>query len=407
MSPRISIDDLADQITGRRRSLFAEDCELQRAAMVRAVAGRRVLVIGGAGTIGTATLRQLLPLRPRRLVVVDHNENGLAELVRDLRSSDGLHGVDLHTLPVDFGGPAMRHFLAEEAPFHLVMNFAACKHVRSEKDRSSLLQMLDTNLVKAHRLMQWLVAGGGCGRYFSVSTDKAANPVNLMGASKRLMELCMFRDGAMPTAEVTSARFANVAFSDGSLLCSFLQRLAKGQPLAVPKATKRFFVSPAESGQLCALAATIGRAQHVLVPRLDAQRDLVLLEDVAATVVAAHGFAPRFYDEEAAAKAAYVQDVAKGQYPILRTALDTTGEKAFEEFVGRDEQVIEVGLQQLQGIRQAAGPAASAMGFMTALLDELNEPRARRSMAALTAAMQAVLPEFAHRKSDQHLDQRM
>lgn len=403
----LSIEALAQRVTGRSMSLLHADLAQHGAAMRAAVAGRRVLVIGGAGSIGSATVRELVPLQPAQLVVVDHDENGLVELVRDLRSGAGLGGVDLRTLPLDFGSGVLRQHLAAEPSFDLVLNFAALKHVRSEKDRASLLQMLDTNLLKGERLLEALRQIGFRGRFFCVSTDKAANPVNLMGASKRLMERLVFRSGALPGAVVTSARFANVAFSAGSLLAGFLQRLAKRQPLAVPCATRRYFVTPAEAGQLCALAATVAPAAHVVVPTLAAERDLVLLEDVAAAVVEAHGHRPRFHDDEAALRAAFAADLAAGTYGILRTPLDTAGEKPFEEFVGAGERTSDIGLQALAAVAMAPVAEPALLDLVAALAAEVAAERAGRSLDDWVAAVAAVTPGFVHQQSRWHLDQRM
>ena len=238
--------------TGRARDLFEEDMRVADAALRRWVEGRRVLAIGAAGTIGAATVETLLPYAPSSIVAIDQNENALAELVRRLRSRpEGLGPIDFRTLPIDYGAPVMRRLIADEQPFDLVLHFAAIKHVRSEKDPYSLLQMIDTNIVKLVRLLSLLGDRGFAGRFFAVSTDKAANPSSFMGATKRVMEHVAFQIGAdiAPGAEVVSARFANVAFSNGSLLQSFEHRLALGQPLAAPRDTRRYFVSRREAGR--------------------------------------------------------------------------------------------------------------------------------------------------------------
>jgi FlaA1/EpsC-like NDP-sugar epimerase len=236
------INDLARLATGREKELFTEDIDRFRTELTQRIGGSRILVIGGAGSIGAATVRSLVPFGARSLHVVDQNENTLVELVRDLRSRfDASKLPDFRTLPLNFGSPIMERFLMEEEPYDFVLNFAALKHVRSEKDCCSILQMLDTNVVKPAYLLKWLVNRGGLRGYFCVSTDKAANPVNLMGASKRLMEHVIFSGEVAECRDVkiTSARFANVAFSDGSLLQGWLMRLSQGQPLAVPRDTRR------------------------------------------------------------------------------------------------------------------------------------------------------------------------
>jgi FlaA1/EpsC-like NDP-sugar epimerase len=400
---------LSALVTGRSTSMFAGDFAARRDEIAERVAGKRVLVIGGAGSIGAATVHALMPFAPGALHVVDQNENGLAELVRDLRSGPGVATGDLRTLPIDFGSAAMHRLLRSEAPYDLVLNFAALKHVRSEKDVYSLLQMLDTNVLKCVRLLAWL---GECGqplRYFCVSTDKAANPVNLMGASKRLMEHVVFSGEAvpLPQAHITSARFANVAFSDGSLLQAFLLRLQKGQPLAAPRATRRYFVSLQEAGEICLLAAACAPDRHLLVPRLDAVVDLVLLEDVAARVLHHHGFEPRVYQDEQTAKAQLASDVRDGAYPLLLTSLDTSGEKPYEEFVGNGEIVTDIGLAKLQAVAyQATAPGAVSRltTRLAASLTDVDVPIAKQDIVRWIGD---VIPQFRHVETGQGLDDRM
>ncbi|MBE3143110.1 MAG: polysaccharide biosynthesis protein, partial [Planctomycetes bacterium] len=266
-------NDLAWIATGRKRSMFQEDYDACRPAIQEAICDRRVLIIGGAGSIGSATIRQILPFRPRALHVVDIDENGLAELVRDLRCSRLVHDQsELRLLPLDYGSPIMHRFLGDQEPYDMIMNFAAVKHVRSEKDIYSVLHMFETNVLKMYRFLQWASGCHGSVNFFSVSTDKAANPVNLMGASKRLMEHVMFSalPYRHPPTKVTSARFANVAFSNGSLLQSWINRLQKGQPIVVPAKTRRYFISSIEAGQLCLLAGCYCPNGFVLIPKMDA-----------------------------------------------------------------------------------------------------------------------------------------
>lgn len=406
-TPWLAIDDLAARVVGRATSRFAEDLQAHAVAVAAAVRRQRVLVTGGAGSIGAATVRELLCHEPATIVLVDHDENGLVELLRDLRSDAATCDRDVRPLPLDFGSPVLRQYLHAEPPFDLVLHFAAAKHVRSERDRASLLHLLDTNLCKVQRLLAALAERGFRGRCFGVSTDKAAAPVNVMGASKRLMETLLLRDGALPGATVTTARFANVAFSAGSLLQGFLWRLAKRQPLAVPRDTWRYLVTPREAGELCLLAATVAPGGHVVVPRLHADRDLVRLEDVAAMVVEAHGHRPRFYDDEAAARAQCRRDLADGAWPIVRSALDTAGEKACEQFVAADEQATEIGFSAMHGILPAPGAAPAALAFVQSLAAEIAAPRAGRSKQQWIDAMQAAVPGFVHGASERTLDQRM
>lgn len=406
----LSVNELAALVTKRPVSLFSADLEQLDPVMEAATAGRRILVIGGAGSIGSATIRQLASRSLAALHVVDQNENGLTEIVRDLRSSTRpMAARELRTFPLDFGSSVMRRLLRENPPYDIVLNFAAIKHVRSEKDTLSLLQMFDTNIVKAARLLEWLAETGHTGRYFSVSTDKAANPVNFMGASKRVMEHVTFAGefdhGALGV--ITSARFANVAFSDGSLLHGFLQRLQKAQPLAVPAATRRYFVSPEESGQLCAIAALAGENRAIVIPRLDPSTDLQLLDDVAATVVRAHGFEPALYGDEQEARRSVQADVARGRYPLLVTALDTSGEKPYEEFVGRDETAVDIGWPGLCAVRYEPAPGIEVRALVDRFAALIANSALPVSKNELARNIGRLVPQFAHVETGRSLDGRM
>jgi FlaA1/EpsC-like NDP-sugar epimerase len=402
------MQQLAALATGRGKSLFQEDLDRCRAQLRAEIEGRRILVIGGAGSIGAATVRTLVQFSPAALHVLDQNENGLAELVRDFRSTfEQL--PDLRTLPMNFGSPIMQRFLQHEEPYDFVLNFAALKHVRSEKDGYSILQMLDTNVVKPVRLLEWLIQRGGVRRYFCVSTDKAANPVNLMGASKRLMEHVIFSDEVLRRRDVkvSSARFANVAFSDGSLLQGWLMRMAKGQPLAAPRETRRYFVSLEEAGQICVLAAFLASDAHLLVPRLDATKDLLLLSDLAVKVLQQFGYAPRLFDDESAARRATKAGESNEYYPLLLTPLDTSGEKPYEEFVGEGECSVEVGMKELAGVPYVAAPPGVLKTFLTWVETRIDSAAIPVRKEEVVSEIQKVLPEFHHMASTKSLDQRL
>ncbi len=403
-------DDLASLATGRNTPLFSTDVARFRARLSERIAGFRLLVIGGAGSIGSATVKALIPFQPRCLHVVDQNENGLAELVRDLRSRfDAGQLPDFRTLPLNFGGPIMERFLAGEPPYDYILNFAALKHVRSEKDAYSILQMLDTNVLKPLHLLRWAMARGGLRGYFSVSTDKAANPVNVMGASKRLMEHALF--SLAPSGgekwSVASARFANVAFSDGSLLQGWLMRLAKGQPMAVPRDTRRYFVSLEEAGQICLLAAFLAPDRHLLVPRLDAEKDMLLLSDLAVKVLNHYGRKPEFFQDEGLARRAAAAAADKDRHPLLLTPLDTAGEKPYEEFVGAGEREVDVGMGHLAGVPYLPVPKEKLAALLENLECWINQPRKPVESRKLVEAIQSVLPGFHHQAGLAGLDQRL
>lgn len=400
------VSELEAVVTGRSGSCFAEDIERRRDELQRAIGGTRLLVVGGGGSIGSATTRALLDFGPAAIHVVDLSENYLAELVREVRSGRAdVSGIDLQTHVFDYGAPTMQRFLAASDPFDAVLNFAAVKHVRSEKDVYSLLHMLDVNVVRQSRFKQWLAESGHAKRYFTVSTDKAANPSSLMGASKRVMENVAFDSGSAGFAAITSARFANVAFSNGSLLQSFLARLQKRQPIAVPRDTRRYFISHREAAEICILTAFLVPAGMIAIPALDPERDLVLLEDVAAQVLRACGFEPWFADDEAAAKLAVDSSERQRRWPVFRSALDTSGEKAFEEFVGDDESVHDIGFVSLRGVPHRRGPGlASLLEALTALVEA---PGRDVDKAALVRLIATAVPLLRHVESNRHLDQRM
>jgi FlaA1/EpsC-like NDP-sugar epimerase len=408
-APWLSRDDLSRVATGRVEPLFDPDLRALDDELRARLDGERVLVIGGAGSIGSATVAELTRYDLSALHVVDQNENTLAELVRDLRGRQaGLAVRDFRTIPLDFGGAVMRGFLEDQAPYGLVLNFAAIKHVRSEKDSYSLLQMFDTNVLKARSLLEWLTERGGTRRYFCVSTDKAANPVNLMGASKRLMECVTLTPESLGAGfSATAARFANVAFSDGSLLDAWLRRLEKGQPLAVPRDTRRYFISRHEAGQLCLLAAVAGPAGQIMIPRMAPEENLRELTGIAAGVLSALGleFAP--YADETEARGAVASELARGRYPVLVSALDTMGEKSYEEFVGAGEQVVDLGWPNILGVSAPAADPGAIDRVLAWLRARSLGAEPRPSKREFVAAIGAAIPSLHHVDSERTLDDRL
>lgn len=406
----VSADELTALATGRSHDLFADDIRQRRDELHRVLGGAKVLVIGGAGSIGAATVQLLARFNPRLLHIVDHNENKLADLVRDFRSRpEPLDLGELRTFPIDFGSPVMHRLIADNEPYDLVLNFAAIKHVRSEKDVYSLLQMLDTNVVKAARLLAWLGERQSGFRYFCVSTDKAANPASLMGASKRAMEHTIFSGEVAPEskAHITSARFANVAFSDGSLLDSFIKRLQTRRPLAVPRDIRRYFISLSEAGQICLLAACCAPRDNILICRLAAETDLRDLKSIAEAVLRQHGFEPRIYLDESEAKGRVQADMAQGKYPLLVTEPDTSGEKPFEEFVGAGETAVEVGLKNLMAIPYSPRAKGAVADFLLKVERAIADPRQKISKEELSSWISALVPELQHHATGKNLDERM
>ncbi len=407
---------ISQHITGRSKSLFQPELEHFEAKLSAQIDGRSVLVIGGAGTIGASFVKAILKFRPARLFVVDTNENGLTELVRDLRSSVGYNIPPVFlTYPIDFGDAVFEKILRREGPFELVANFAAHKHVRSEKDHYSIEAMLMNNVFKAKHLLD-LLAAHKPERFFCVSTDKAARPVNVMGASKQLMEhLILSYASEIP---VTTARFANVAFSNGSLPAGFLERLTKRQPLSAPNNVLRYFVSPEESGQLCLLACILGESGDIFFPKLNAIRDVRKFSDIGTNLLKTLGFQADICssEQEAREKAALLTSDSKS-WPVYYFVSDTSGEKGLEEFYS-EKEVLDLGRfaaigvvkKSAQGQRLASEGGISSQPLPIAqMLLELKSVLAEEEVSkeAIVAVMRRLVPDFQHLETGKGLDAKM
>jgi FlaA1/EpsC-like NDP-sugar epimerase len=369
------------------------------------LSGRNLLVIGGAGTIGAAFIKVALRYPVSRLCVVDVNENGLTELVRDVRSTPGLRAPEsLLTYPINFDDRVFSKIFHAHGPFHVVANFAAHKHVRSEKDIFSIEAMLDNNVLRANRLLE-LILSRPPERFFCVSTDKAANPVNVMGASKKLMEeLLSAYSSRLP---VTTARFANVAFSNGSLLSGFLDRLAKRQPWSCPRNIRRYFVSTREAGELCLIAAMLADAGEIVYPKLDRDRDLISFEAIARNLLDELGLEPDecATEDEALEKAAALGPVFQ-RYPVHFFESDTSGEKPDEEFIAGGEKVDEQRFDALGVILKTQCPTVE---YIDGILHEIRSclDNDQASKESLIGVLQQFLPSFSHIEKGKTLDQRM
>ena len=328
---------IAKYVTKRPVSMFYNDIQKNKEILIEKIKDKSVLVIGGAGSIGSSFIKAILPFEPATLVVVDINENGLAELTRDLRSTKGLYvPEDYIPYPMDFAAPVFEKMFCARSGFDIVANFSAHKHVRSEKDIYSVEALIQNNVLHAKKLLD-LLAKYPPEEYFCVSTDKAANPVNIMGASKRIMEDVIF--SYSDKFPVKTARFANVAFSNGSLPAGFLARIAKLQPLSAPSDVRRYFVSPEESGQICMLACMLGNNREIFFPKLG-EAQMMPFDAIATKLLQAHGYEVLLCasDDEAIDKA---EDLRAGSkfYPVHYAVSDTSGEKAYEEFFTEQETV--------------------------------------------------------------------
>src|SRR5262245_941679 len=390
--------------TRRENSLFSPDVAENRSLISEKLRGQRVLIVGGAGSIGSQLTRIILGFSPAAVHVVDQNENSLVELVRELRGlPEDILDVDFQALPLDYGSPLMARLLQDAECYNVVLNFAALKHVRSEKDIYSALQMIDTNVVRHVRFLRWLHQYGHSEAYFAISTDKAANPRSLMGASKRLMEGLIFSREINRSSLTTSARFANVAFSDGSLLHGFTYRLQKGQPLAIPRDTLRYFISHQEAGELCLLAATLVPDQHIAIPKLDPWTELQPLESIAVRFLENAGYEPKFYEDEAEAKRDVAALSAGRRWPVILTPLDTSGEKPYEQFAAEGEKAIECGLHAVLALK---GTPVDPTLILERLENWINDPASQISKRELVEIMGQVVHGFRHIETGRSLDQR-
>ncbi len=392
-------------VTNRSHSLFASDLATYSEQIRVTISGAKALVIGGAGTIGSSFIKALLPYRPGALYVVDHSENGLTELTRDLRSTHGLYIPEKYiTWPLDFGGEVFAKMFRREGPFDIVANFAAHKHVRSEKDPYAIEGMIRNNVFSNRQLLQ-LLAEYPPRHFFCVSTDKAANPANVMGATKKLMEeLLLAWSAGLPC---TTARFANVAFSNGSLPAGFLERIARGQPLSAPLDVQRYFVSPEESGQLCLLACVLGRAGEIFFPKLE-QSQMKRFSDIAEDLLRTLGYEPHHCaSEEEARKMAAERKPSDKQYPVFFFSSSTDGEKPYEEFFTEGEKVNHERFQAIGVIEPTTlpdrPPIEAKLNRLAALFSEGNIPE----KSEIVSLLQEVVPGYQPVLTGAGLDGRM
>jgi len=316
------------KLIGRKKELFEEDVKKHEKELKGIISNSSFLVIGGAGSIGSATVKEIFKRNPKKLYVIDISENNLVEVVRDLRSSIGYIDGDFKTFALDAGSFEYEAFIKNQE-FDYVLNFSALKHVRSEKDPFTLMRMIEVNILNTEKTLLQSIQNNAK-KYFCVSTDKATNPVNMMGASKRIMELFLMRRSL--DINVSTARFANVAFSDGSLLHSFNKRLEKNQPIVAPNDIKRYFVTPKESGELCLMSAIFGKNRDIFFPKLSENLHLMTFSEIAVNYLKMKGYEPYLCKDENEAREMIKILPKKGKWPCLFTKSDTTGEKDFEEF---------------------------------------------------------------------------
>ena len=392
-----------ENVTGRPESLFAPDIEANADTLRAAIAGKSVMVIGGAGSIGSSFIKALLPFNPSKLVVVDLNENGLAELTRDLRSSASLRVPEVFlTYTLDFADPIFEDIMRDHGGFDIVANFSAHKHVRSEKDKYSVEALLKNNVIKARNLME-LLRSYPPRHFFCVSTDKASNPVNSMGASKRIMEdlIMAYR----PYFKVTTARFANVAFSNGSLPAGFFDRMMKRQPLAAPSDVRRYFVSMEESGQICMLACILGNNGEVFFPRLGKEK-LKTFSSICDRFIEAMGYEKYQCSSDDEARRYAAEHLPGPKYPVYYSASDTTGEKYCEEFFVEGESTDMTRFVSLGVITGTDNKDAEAVNALIRRLETLFADRTF-TKADVVRVLEEYLPNFTHEEKGRNLDDKM
>lgn len=395
---------ISEYVTKRPTSMFYPDIESNRELLSKKIAGKSVLVIGGAGSIGSSFIKAILPFKPGALVVVDLNENALAELTRDLRSTNGMYiSDDYIPYPMDFASPVFEKMFRSRKGFDIVGNFSAHKHVRSEKDIYSVEALLQNNVLHAKKLLD-LLSEFPPEEYFCVSTDKAANPVNIMGASKRIMEDLIF--SYSDKFPVKTARFANVAFSNGSLPAGFLARIQKLQPLSGPSDVRRFFVSPEESGQICLLSCILGENRAIFFPKLE-EAQMMTFDAIGTKLLEVQGYEVLECnsDKEAIEKA---EDLKKGsnKYPVHYSVSDTSGEKPFEEFVTDSETA---DYDRFKSLGVITGKQIPDKAGIEKLIRELDEAFGREELSKdeVVEIMKRYLPNFEHIEKGKSLDSKM
>ena len=390
-------------LIGRKKELFCADITINQKKLSEIVYKSRFLVLGGAGSIGQAVTKEIFKRNPAKLHVVDISENNLVELVRDIRSSYGYIDGDFQTFALDIGSIEYDAFFKADGQYDYILNLSALKHVRSEKDPYTLMRMIDVNVFNTDKTLKQAI-DAGVKKYFCVSTDKAANPVNMMGASKRIMEMFLMRRSL--DIEISTARFANVAFSDGSLLHGFNQRLEKRQPIVAPKDVRRYFVTPKESGELCLMSCIFGDNRDIFFPKLSEDLHLISFADIAVKYLEQKGLEPVLCHDEDEARELAKTLPEQGKWPCFFTNSDTTGEKDFEEFY-TDQEVLDMDRFNNLGIIK------NEAVYDEALLDEFEEriSSMKRNLAwsknDLVQMFFRMIPDFGHKETGKYLDSKM
>ncbi|PWC09732.1 UDP-N-acetylglucosamine 4,6-dehydratase [Brenneria corticis] len=390
-------------LIGRDKELFVEDINNHNSTLKEIVSGARFLVLGGAGSIGQAVTKEIFSRNPSKLHVVDISENNLVELVRDIRSSYGYISGDFKTFALDIGTIEFDAFFESDGKYDYVLNLSALKHVRSEKDPFTLMRMIDVNVFNTEKTMIQSEKAG-VKKYFCVSTDKAANPVNMMGASKRIMEMFLMRRSK--DIAISTARFANVAFSDGSLLHGFNQRIMKKQPIVAPNDIRRYFVTPKESGELCLMSCLLGENRDVFFPKLSESLHLITFSEIADKYLHQQGYEPYLCKDEDEARALIYTMPDKGRWPCLFTPSDTTGEKDFEEFF-TDKEILD--MERFNNLGVIKNEAIYDQQLLSLFENEIKKMKSRKrwSKEDIVDLFFKMIPGFGHKETGKYLDSKM
>lgn len=390
-------------LIARDKELFLEDINAYEEELAEIIGSSTFLVIGGAGSIGQAVTKEIFKRNPKKLHVVDISENNMVELVRDIRSSFGYINGDFETFALDIDSIEYDAFIKSDGQYDYVLNLSALKHVRSEKDPFTLMRMIDVNVFNTDKTLQQSIENG-TKKYFCVSTDKAANPVNMMGASKRIMEMFLMRKSL--NIKVSTARFANVAFSDGSLLHGFNQRIEKRQPIVAPNDIKRYFVTLQESGELCLMSCIFGRNRDIFFPKLSEDLDLISFADIAVKYLEEKGYKPYLCKDEDEAKKLAKTLPQEGKWPCLFTASDTTGEKDFEEFYTDNETLDMERFEKIGVIKNEPNFNDELLNYFEKNISALKEKR-EWNKEQIVELFFKMIPGFRHKETGKYLDGKM
>ncbi len=391
------------KLIGRQKELFIDDMSKYQYELEEIVNSSQFLVIGGAGSIGQAVVKEIFQRNPKKLHIVDISENNLVELVRDLRSSFGYIDGDFKTFALDVGSYEYDAFWENDGDYDYVLNLSALKHVRSEKDPYTLMRMIDVNIFNTDKTVQQSIEKG-VKKYFCVSTDKAANPVNMMGASKRIMEMFVHRRSEQ--INVSLARFANVAFSDGSLLHGFNKRLKKKQPIVAPNDIRRYFVIPKESGELCLMSCILGENRDIFFPKLGADLNLITFSSIAENYLKEKNIEPYICKTEDEARDFAKNNTDSNKHACLFIKSDTTGEKDFEEFFTSSEVLDMARFENIGVIKNEISYDEDKLKYFEQRILEL-EQRKKWTKQDIVDLFFKMIPDFGHKETGKYLDQKM